>query len=244
MDKVDSDGLYLNWRKLVLGASILSFILIVTWITPASRAFWGFIDAVCYNCLHAFFLKTDVFQKFWAVMNSRIGDNASHVIFTLLFVIYIFKESKNRWLRTRQVAFIYIAVILSIISSNVIQSQLAKIISIKRDSPSLVLGHKVALSKVLPELKNVKDSSRRSFPGDHAMTLILLTFFIFLITKNPIIRAIAVIDSIIFILPRLISGGHWITDIIMGSFPIAILAFALWMVMFSLVRKSFKHSIL
>lgn len=227
-----------NSYKGVLIAFVISCLLIVSWLIPITRLFWDYIDAMTYLWMHHFFLQNDFSQKFWAVMNSRIVDNISHALFILILVRYVFSDNAQ-YVRKRawQAAFIIIAVILSVLISKWVQHELSNYTSIKRDSPSIVLGYEVALSQVLPGLDNVKDASRRSFPGDHAMTLFLLCGFIFCFIKKPGFQIVAAILTIIFVMPRLISGGHWLTDLIMGSLPIAIFALTVWLGIYSLLLK-------
>lgn len=222
----------------VLIALGIACLLVISWIVPVTRLFWDYLDAMTYLWMHHFFLQTDFQQKFWAVMNSRIADHVSQAIFVLILVRYMFSD-KGQFVRKRawQVVFVLVAVVISIIVSKTVQHELSKHLSIKRDSPSIVLGHEVVLSKVLPGLENVKDASSRSFPGDHAMTLILLCGFIFCLTKKVGFRIVAVVMALFFLMPRLISGGHWLTDLVMGSFPIAIFALTIWLGVYSLFGK-------
>lgn len=227
-----------NSYKGVLIAAVISCLLVISWLIPITRLFWDYLDAMTYLWMHHFFLQSDFAQKFWAVMNSRIVDNVSHALFILILVRYIFSDNAQ-FIRKRtwQVVFILIAVVLSVLISKWVQHELSNRMSIKRDSPSIVLGYDVALSQVLPGLENVKDLSRRSFPGDHAMTLILLCGFIFCFVKKPGFKIVAGILAIFFLMPRLISGGHWLTDLVMGSLPIAIFALAIWLGVYSLLLK-------
>lgn len=202
--------------------------------------FWDYMDAMTYLSMHAFFLKTDFSQKFWAIMNSRIADNTSHALYILILVRYVFSD-EGRYIKRRsfQALFVILAVVMSVIVSKGVQSELSNHFSIKRDSPSLVLSYDVKLSTVLPGLENVKDASRRSFPGDHAMTLLLLCSFIFWLTNRISFRIITLFVTVLFIMPRLISGGHWFTDILMGSLPIAMFALTLWISVYSVLVKYF-----
>ncbi len=222
----------------VLIAFVISCCLVVTWLIPVTRLFWDYLDAMTYLTMHHFFLQGEFAQKFWAVMNSRIVDNVSHLLFISLFVVYIFSD-KGKFIRERvgQVVFILVAVVLSVLISKGVQHELSNHMSVRRDSPSVVLGHEVALSKVLPGLKNVKDMSSRSFPGDHAMTLMLLCGFIFCFIQKTGFRVMGVVFAMIFMMPRLISGGHWLTDLVMGSLPIAIFALMVWLGVYGLLLK-------
>lgn len=69
------------------------------------------------------------------------------------------------------------------------------------------------------------------------MTLILLCGFVFCFVKKPGFKIVAGILAIIFLMPRLISGGHWLTDLVMGSLPIAIFALAVWLGVYSFLLK-------
>lgn len=224
--------------KGVLIAFVISCLLVVSWLIPVTRLFWDYLDAMTYLSVHHFFLQGEFGQKFWAVMNSRVADNVSHFLFISVLIWYIVSD-KGKFIRQRtgQVAFILVAVVLSVLISKWVQHELSNHMSIKRDSPSIVLGYEVALSKVLPGLKNVKDASSRSFPGDHAMTLMLLCGFTFCFVKKTGFRVAAIVIAIIFMMPRLISGGHWLTDLIMGSLPIAIFALMLWLGVYALLLK-------
>lgn len=228
-----------NWRKGIAIAWGICCLLIISWLIPVTRMFWDFVDAISYLSLHSYFLKTDFSQKFWAVMNSRITDNLSHSIFIILLVRFIFVENgQMRAQKAWKVMFVLVTVVLSVLMSKGIQSELSNHFLIQRDSPSLVLGRDVALSEVLPGLENVKDASKRSFPGDHAMTLVLIVGFIFWLTRSRAFRIVAVILGLFFLMPRLIGGGHWLTDLIMGSLPIAIFALMIWTSLYGFLENS------
>lgn len=217
-------------KRYFLILSLLSITLLISWFIPFTEKIWNNLDITTYKTLHYGLLKTDFSQKFWAIMNARITDNFSQALMLIILVRYTFIASSKlkRSTRARHVIFIILTTVTSVIISKTAQSQLTEYISIKRDSPSIVHGHSVALSTVLPGLENVKDSSRRSFPGDHAMTLFLFALYGLYFIKNHFLKFLPFILAIFFSLPRIISGGHWLTDTLMGSFPIASLFFILW----------------
>lgn len=218
-------------KRYLFSLSLIAILLLTSWIIPRTHLFWNFLDEFVYKTLHYNVLKTHFQQQFWAIMNSRIADNISQACMLILLVRYIFTKSDNllRSTKIKHVIFIIVTVVASVIISKTTQSRIANTISIKRDSPSLVHGHYVALSEVIPGLDNVKDSSRRSFPGDHAMTLILFALYFLYFMKNKFLKYIPILIAIFFSLPRIISGGHWLTDTIMGSFSIAVFFFVIWL---------------
>lgn len=90
----------------------------------------------------------------------------------------------------------------------------------KRHSPSIIYDNVTLLSEKISFI-TVKDKSKSSFPGDHATTAILFAIFSrYFMGKK--LGFFASLYAVFFCLPRLICGAHWATDIIMGSYVIAL----------------------
>jgi membrane-associated phospholipid phosphatase len=62
----------------------------------------------------------------------------------------------------------------------------------------------------------VKDETAACFPGDHATTLLLFTV-LYTFYAGRKFGIYAALYAIFRILPRLIVGAHWASDIIVGS---------------------------
>ena len=92
-------------------------------------------------------------------------------------------------------------------------------IHIPRKSPTMVDKTAFRLSSVIDWI-TVKDHSRKSFPGDHATTAVLFTWMIFYLMgwRKGLL---AIFYAVFFCLPRLITGAHWLTDVLIGSGSIA-----------------------
>jgi len=91
-----------------------------------------------------------------------------------------------------------------------------KILQINRDSPSVVVDGAIKLSSVLNN-SNLKDYSNNSFPAGHALVLIYWALFINLYAPRKI-TMLAVLVSILLIMPRMITGAHWLSDTIFSLF--------------------------
>jgi len=89
-----------------------------------------------------------------------------------------------------------------------------------RLSPTLVLEPHYKLTELVPWI-NAKDASSRSFPGDHATVLLLFSIFIHAFCGRR--YAWIYILVIIFSLPRLVSGAHWFTDVMIGGAATALM---------------------
>ena len=106
-----------------------------------------------------------------------------------------------------------VSVLVLHVSSNMI-------FTFERLSPSLVLEPVFRLSEVVTSVK-VKDVSGNSFPGDHGTAVSLFTVFIWVFSGWR--RGLAALALAIFaVLPRLMGGAHWITDLLVGSASIAL----------------------
>ena len=80
---------------------------------------------------------------------------------------------------------------------------------------------------LVPEL-HPKDHSYTSFPADHATVFALVGMFLFhFIWKSR--RWILVALFILFILPRMVAGAHWLTDIAIGAGTIIMAAMSIAM---------------
>ena len=78
-----------------------------------------------------------------------------------------------------------------------------------------------------PDL-NPKVSSHQSFPGDHGVASVLLvTGFTLLLGWRWAIPSAVV--AVLNILPRLVGGGHWLSDVLVGGVCIALIILP-WMI--------------
>ena len=62
----------------------------------------------------------------------------------------------------------------------------------------------------------VKDSSKKSFPGDHSAVLFIIATFVSYYARKWY-AFFAITTALIFVIPRLVGGGHWFTDVFIGG---------------------------
>ncbi|MCP4381889.1 MAG: phosphatase PAP2 family protein [Hyphomicrobiales bacterium] len=96
------------------------------------------------------------------------------------------------------------------------------ILEYSRDSPSMVILDFHDLRTLFPVM-NPKVTSGNSFPGDHGITSVL---FIILFWYFAGWRAgmISLLQIPLFVVPRLIGGGHWFTDAVVGGIAFGMMA--------------------
>ena len=89
-------------------------------------------------------------------------------------------------------------------------------------SPSLVLSPANRLSELAPHIP-AKDGTSNSFPGDHG-TIVLCWLGLFILSsRRPLAIGAVALLSVLFMLPRLVAGAHWLSDNLVGSLSITIL---------------------
>ncbi len=189
------------------------FLLIVTSAVLLAASyklpFWKDLDLWLFRTLNDSVKESFYLQTFWALANVKLCD-----LFGALFIIVFSIVAR---LRLVQIIYYLIWFEIGIFSVK----QLITPLLFLRDSPTLCCENSFLLSQAIPWLK-IKDSSIWSFPSDHAFIVLEWVGFIFFY-KGRALGLIALITSSIFILPRLVGGAHWATDVLLGSLPLAIL---------------------
>lgn len=198
-------------------------IIILSWIIPSTRYIWDCIDQKCFTFLHHWIQTSIFWQNFWAIANHKRIDWL-HDIFMGSFFLYYIKKGGIE-LRARRFAELLVSIlcffsIICLINKTFIPAYF----SISRYSPSLVYENAIRLSTKINWLY-VKDHSRTCFPADHGTTAVLFIRTVFFLMGRRT-GIVAFIYGIIFCLPRLIVGAHYVSDILVGSASIALLGLA------------------
>jgi membrane-associated phospholipid phosphatase len=151
---------------------------------------------------------------FWALVNHRKADLVEDAIFLLFFIFAIRAAPKEKRIR-RTAEFIFCIILAGSVIYFVNRTLLRNHVLIPRKSPSLVITPCVRLSKEVPWL-TVKDETIACFPGDHATTLLFFTV-LYSFYAGRKLGIYAALYATFRILPRLIAGAHWTSDILVGS---------------------------
>jgi membrane-associated phospholipid phosphatase len=194
-------------------------ILLASWHLPMTRDWWQYIDVWGFRAINHTLTWGAWWYTPWGIANMRVFDLVPASAFAALFLVYVAQGSAGeRW--ARFVSFSYVVafcVAMLALSSAVLE--------IERQSPTKALDNVIRLSELMPGVK-LKDASGNSIPGDHATTLALLAVFLWRLAGARL-GAIGVVVAVIFALPRLVSGAHWLSDILVGSTICVALALAL-----------------
>ena len=205
-------------KKPLLLSFLLILVLTLSFLSPWTRPFWTFLDTYIFTFLNSTLDGNSFLQHFWALLNHKRMDLVEDAVFLGFFAwgVYV-APSGTRWRRAFQFVLIsaLIACVISFVNRGPVQSLFAL-----RDSPSLVMTPCVRITQEIP-WKGIKDATAASFPGDHATTLLLFGLLYAAYVPRRLGRA-AWIYVGLRILPRLVVGAHWFSDIAVGSLPIAL----------------------
>lgn len=209
----------MNYKKLLIPLLVV-FVAWVTWLTPATRPAWDFLDQKTFQFLNRWVHHNAFWQNFWAFTGTRAMDWIHDVVMLLVFFFSI--KWASQALKMRKVAeLIFSVLFIAFVICMVNGILFPEFIHIPRKSPTMVDKEAFRLGSVIDWAK-IKDHSRKSFPGDHATTATLFACLIFHIMGKRAGFG-ATLYAIFFCLPRLIAGAHWLTDNLIGSASIAII---------------------
>ena len=136
--------------------------------------------------------------------------------------IYLTQKQKTARQKSFEILLIIGLVIFLQLATNLIFRQ---ILSLPHPSPSKTLPLAVNIGQYHFWHNNYKTS--HSFPANHAITLFTCLFFACanLAKKRALSTALV---CLLLLLPRLMVGGHWLTDVIFGGFTFGLFCWALF----------------
>lgn len=167
---------------------------------------------------------------FWALMNSREEKYLNVVSILGLNLWYIFSTNKEkRIISLSQVILMWAYIQGGVLLINFVFHDLT---NTERFSPSLVLKPFLRLSEYFND-SDIKDLSKRSFPGGHGFAMFYWIFFSSkFVPKKIFIPTVFV--GIFLCVPRFMSGAHWISDIAFaGMLAYAYVGTMIWTPLYS-----------
>lgn len=200
--------------KSFLLCHILIALLIGTFIWPYTQVYWDKIDLFFFHLLNDPMKGNKFLQIFWALNNHRWADWIEDFVILGFFIAYVRRPSSlSKTRKIAQLVFmtLFIAAVIFFVNRVLFRENLR----IHRDSPTLIVENCLHLSDQLDWLR-IKDESPKCFPADHATTALLFAFMYFFYARG---RAgiLAIIYGIFLCLPRMATGAHWLSDVLVGS---------------------------
>lgn len=229
-----------NWRiKPLLITHAVAILLLISWLIPPFNLVWQALDHLTFQFLNATLEAKPLLQIFWAVANIKSSDIFGALIMATFFLLYIAGGQKGEK-KERFLHFIYIvlwAEVGILLAKEVIGRSLIAL-ELTRKSPTLIYTDAIRLSEVIPWMK-VKDISQWCFPSDHAEIALQWVLFVSYFCGLRF-GLLALPWGVFFILPRLVSGAHWLSDAFCGSLCIVLilLAWAAFSPLYSLFMRN------
>ncbi|MBH1958225.1 MAG: phosphatase PAP2 family protein [Burkholderiales bacterium] len=213
-----------SWRGLA-SCHLLALALFASWLWPPGRQLWDSFDRHLFALLNAPLATSTSWAYLWGVASMRLAD----LVLGLLMLGFLLKGNwifTGAQVRSALYAFLSVLFLLLLIRS-ILFSEVVRIMHWQHDGPSLVVDGAVRLSTLFPDWAehwSMKDSSRRSFPGDHASVLLLWAMFLWPFASGRQ-RLLIGFLSVIVLLPRLVSGAHWGSDVFVGGMFLGLVSF-------------------
>ena len=187
----------------------------LSWLIEPTRGLWLALDESLFWAMNQSLTWSEGWQRLWAIANNRAFDLVAAASMLLLF-------AHQALLRDRPRLQHYIAVGIFMFITLLLMLLISKELPIERPSATAQFPEALRLTQLVPDIPT-KDYSSDSFPGDHGLVLLLCAGFA--LAYLPRAHGIlALLFMVIFTLPRLMSGAHWVTDEIVGAMSIGLFA--------------------
>lgn len=214
-----------GWHPVAMAIScFLAAILVVSWLFEPGRGLWDQLDLSLFRRLNRTLDWGSVWQGIWAVANWRPFDAVVGLVVFAILMLAVHHRFPRR--PVHAFASVLILVVASLVTKELVSEIMVdRVFEYQRGSPTLVLGDTLRLSSLVPWVE-CKDISRWSFPGDHGFVLLMCAIYVTYFAKKRVAIAAWGV-AVLGVLPRLIGGAHWPTDIIVGSGAMALVTSAL-----------------
>ncbi len=213
-----------RWSSLIalnLGVALL----LLSWLWAPTQMLWSELDLSGFYWLNGSLAGGGWWADIWAVTSLRSFDLLAALLMLALIVRrdWIFQQ-----VELRQALYTFLALLALLLVFRVLFAKIVAYFGLQHSSPSLQIESSIRLSEMYPYLAehwDLKDASKRSFPGDHASVVMLWGFFLALFTRRSTLVLVLAITAFLM-LPRLVAGAHWISDDLVGGLLITLLALA------------------
>ena len=212
-----------DWHPVAMALScFVAALLIISWLFEPGRGLWNQLDLAIFRTLNSTLAWGTAWQSVWAIANWRPFDLvAGAAVFLVLWatVRHTFADRPSRgW------TSLVVLVTATLVAKFATELLIDHTFVYHRPSPTAVLDGTWRLSSLVTWIE-CKDTSPWSFPGDHGFVLLISAVYVTYF-GHMYLKISAWLIAIIGILPRLVGGAHWSTDILVGSATMALVVSA------------------
>jgi membrane-associated phospholipid phosphatase len=204
-----------KWRPtLLISCNGAALLLLLSWVLPVTHRWWNQLDTVLFEQLNSTLTHSSSWRSVCAFFTSVEGDILLAALLLGLGLVYICRSTHS--LLGRRLSCLITVGGIGLIGLFLIKDvALEHLWEVRRLSPSLVMPAGTYLYEAGIPL-HIQGRSAQSFPSDHAFALFYAALF-FLTHRARWEGAIAMSLAALYVTARCIAGGHWGTDILVGS---------------------------
>ncbi|MFB2854352.1 phosphatase PAP2 family protein [Aeromonas allosaccharophila] len=189
----------------------------ISWAALPAHGPWDQWDLAIFHTVNGWLGQSPLWADLVAITNNRLFDLVVLGCMGLILARCFFaRDLAGR----RQLVAMGIVMLLSAVVIN----QLGHRLPVERPSPTLLVADALRVTQIsgIP----TKDSSGDSFPGDHALFLMIFAgFALRYLPRRASLYAMLMVP--LFSAPRIFSGAHWFTDVYVGALGLASLCLPL-----------------
>ncbi|MCM8534019.1 MAG: hypothetical protein NE330_22850, partial [Lentisphaeraceae bacterium] len=186
-----------SWNtKALIACNVLAVIIFCAWYTSQNlvtmpdgdiaveykqeSSLWKSLDIATFSSLNGSLKDNKSAQTFWAITNHRLFDLASATLMVGIFTLFIFSGTQEEKLFRIKCGF-YMTICMVIGMSFFHKT----FYNFERFSPTKVsIEGTILLSEIEHITWKLKDTTKKSFPGDHAAVLFMVATFICYYTRK------------------------------------------------------------
>ncbi|MFT5393213.1 MAG: membrane-associated phospholipid phosphatase [Gammaproteobacteria bacterium] len=209
----------MRWKPLAI-ALVAVALIYFSWFMGASREAWDALDLTVFHFVNDALRGAADWQVFWAHANRHMADLIAVGLFSGLYLWFVlFGQHSSVLHRACQGVFAAAVTTGCVLLSEVVHQGMGRV------SPSLAVDGAFRLGDAVSGF-SFKYSSQKSFPGDHGIALICLATMLWVYARWRV-GILGVCIAVAFVLPRVVVGAHWASDIGVGSVGFSLAALAL-----------------
>lgn len=193
---------------MLFACHLAALLLFFSWLIEPTRTLWLALDTQSFWAMNNSLAWGESWQILWAIANNRAFDLVSATAMLSVFAWPALVSDRSNQRR-------YIAMVLMVLITIMIFLTIGKQIPVDRVSATTDFEDALRLSRLVPDIPT-KDIASDSFPGDHGLVLFIAAGFAWFYLKRGA-AVLALLFMVIFTMPRLMSGAHWLSDELVGA---------------------------
>jgi len=194
----------------IITCHVIALVIGYSMIWTPSAVIWRDVSSEVFFALNGSLLWQHFWAVFWAALNTKTYDVAGAVLMFLPSLWYVYEGRKSEFQeRLARASVAWAGVIVTVFISKQLLPEIDFL------SPSLTLQPVALVNDLVPWI-DAKWESKNSFPGDHAVAAFSFAGLCFILLDRKT-AWISAFFGLLYSLPRLFSGAHWLSDEIVGG---------------------------